>query len=625
MQTYPYSISVKEAVTHNKKLMYVNEHKNCEMNDLKIENEKLKRQVFEANVQRHLPLESPESADLTAQLEELQRKLKHEEEKCRKIQLKADDNNRKYEDVLKLLQEAHELTDKHLGNANKHQKESRQYRQKCDDLDLKIVTLTSEIEGLKKYEDSLVAWAQKEKNLTLEVYQTKEKLMGKETEILHLEDANSLWAAKNVELSTRLQVAEKKVNIEKVSQETQMGTSQLSLRSEGTQTRLSSQNNGTQTEPKSTKSMKTQCIIAALFTAGTQTLCSGVHADDMASQTDITSLKVTLDSATNNSFSKTRLNSSSQTDQKELAEKSSQADLSFDQKPMSDDVRPASTKDSKASPGRPPSGLSQDLQPQRRTLPRTSFQLPTSYTINEKFQAFEKHSDSFRRSDVSMTTAFLPTNMAAKYQLPKDDSHQQSFFDEAQKRSSNDQVLSNRTQGHNDKLESYSSCAPYPKYARMSHLGPGLISSPSIATRKITSTSPFPSMGVKVVASRRECLSEVKTTLEFPKDSPEVVVETESISTVCTTPNLQMAETILPTSSKGILKNPFEYRINTPKSVKFSDKRHERELTPDPDSVHASPELVYVNQNENEISSNQNSQTASESYTAEPVYMFKPE
>ncbi|CAG2193045.1 unnamed protein product [Mytilus edulis] len=236
--------------------MYTNEHQKCIIEQHKREITLLNSQILDTKVK----VESkPLDCNRIEQEQELSN-LKQQLENERKDHIETDQELNKstanYKETLIKLQDSHKLIERHLQNAEAHQRENKSLsieletcKERLKKLEIALDSLHKELDIQKTvHSESIETWQKEEEDLKSRITKLSEELETEKSDKTELEQLNTTWSEQNLRLSEELNAAKAILEVPKEDGEYQTDLCMLNMKESESQIQPELSNFGNQTE-----------------------------------------------------------------------------------------------------------------------------------------------------------------------------------------------------------------------------------------------------------------------------------------------------------------------------------------------------------------------------------------
>ncbi|VDH94820.1 Hypothetical predicted protein [Mytilus galloprovincialis] len=236
--------------------MYTNEHQKCIIEQHKREITLLNSQILDTKVK----VESkPLDYSRIEQEQELSN-LKHQLENERKDHIETEQELNKsttnYKETLIKLQDSHKLIERHLQNAEAHQRENKSLsieletcKERLKKLEIALDSLHKELDIQKSvHSESIETWQKEEADLKCRITKLLEELETEKSDKTELEQLNTTWSEQNFRLSEELNAAKAILEVPKKDGEYQTDLCMLNMTDSQCQIQPELSNFGNQTE-----------------------------------------------------------------------------------------------------------------------------------------------------------------------------------------------------------------------------------------------------------------------------------------------------------------------------------------------------------------------------------------
>ncbi|XP_063407014.1 leucine-rich repeat and coiled-coil domain-containing protein 1-like isoform X2 [Mytilus trossulus] len=250
------SRNVKEAVKLNRDLMYTNEHQKCIIEQHKREITLLNSQILDTKVKvESKPLDCSR-IEQEQELSNLKQQLENERKDHTETEQELNKSTTNYKETLLKLQDSHKLIERHLQNAEAHQRENKSLsieletcKEKLKKLEIALDSLHKELDIQKTvHSESIEKWQKEEEDLKSRITKLTEELETEKSDKAELEQLNTTWSVQNFRLSEELNAAKAILEVPKENGEYQTDLCMLNMKDSQCQIQPELSNFGNQTE-----------------------------------------------------------------------------------------------------------------------------------------------------------------------------------------------------------------------------------------------------------------------------------------------------------------------------------------------------------------------------------------
>ncbi|XP_076084503.1 uncharacterized protein LOC143055258 [Mytilus galloprovincialis] len=285
------SRNVKEAVKLNRDLMYTNEHQKCIIEQHKREITLLNSQILDTKVKVESKPLDYSRIEQEQELSNLKQQLENERKDHIETEQELNKSTANYKETLIKLQDSHKLIERHLQNAEAHQRENKSLSielQTCKErlkrLEIALDSLHKELDIQKTvHSDSIKKWQKEEEDLKSRITKLSEELETEKSDKTELEQLNTTWSEQNLRLSEELNAAKAILEVPKEDGEYQTDLCMLNMKDSQCQIQPEFSDFGNQTEqprryhissqtdPPQCSDFSSQTYAPALAVSATQT------------------------------------------------------------------------------------------------------------------------------------------------------------------------------------------------------------------------------------------------------------------------------------------------------------------------------------------------------------------